>query len=112
MFGAYLPDGTLAGVAGLLIPTGAKLKHKAFLWGMYVRPAARGTALAAGLLAHVVGQARGVVGEVRLEVSPDNETAIRLYKAAGFRIYAREPEALKVRGEYVDSLFMRLKFRR
>ncbi|SAL17829.1 GNAT family N-acetyltransferase [Caballeronia humi] len=106
VFGGWLADGTLGGVAGLLVPIGAKLKHKGVLWGMYVRPAARGTGLAAALVEKVLDHARGVVEEVQLVVAPDNEAAIRLYRAAGFEQFAREPRALKIDGVYHDSLLM------
>lgn len=108
VFGAYLNDGTLAGVAGLVVPSGAKMKHKGVLWGMYVRPAARGTGLASALLGHVIDHARAVVEDIRLEVSPHNSAAIALYEAAGFVVYARESRALKIGEDYHDSLFMTL----
>jgi ribosomal protein S18 acetylase RimI-like enzyme len=110
VFGAFVEEEVLAGVAGLQIPSGVKMKHKAFLWGMYVRPIARGTGIAGALLDHVIGHARGVVEEVKLEVSPDNAAAIRLYESAGFTVYAREPRALKIGDVYHDSLFMHLQF--
>ncbi|MDR5754177.1 MULTISPECIES: GNAT family N-acetyltransferase [unclassified Caballeronia] len=110
VFGGSLPDGTLAGIAGLLVPAHAKLRHKGMLWGMYVRPAARGTGLAAAIVARVLEHARDVVEEVQLVVAPDNEAAIRLYRAAGFEPFAREPRALKIDGVYHDSLLMTLPF--
>lgn len=110
VFGGYVSDGTLAGVAGLLVPPGAKLRHKGMLWGMYVRESARGTGLAQALLDCVLAHARGVVGEIKLEVAPDNFAAIKLYAAAGFVEYAREPRALKIGGTYHDSVFMTLRF--
>ncbi|WP_200818901.1 GNAT family N-acetyltransferase [Caballeronia telluris] len=47
---------------------------------------------------------------VRIHVAPDNEAAIRLYRAAGFEPFAREPRALKIDGVYHDSLLMTLPF--
>ncbi|BAN27372.1 GNAT family N-acetyltransferase [Caballeronia insecticola] len=110
VFGGFSNDGTLAGVAGLQVPPGAKMKHKGILWGMYVRPSARGTGLAAALLDCVLEHARGVVDEVKLEVAPDNTAAMRLYGAAGFVEFAREPRALKIDGTYHDSVSMTLPF--
>ena len=43
IFGAFL-DGTLAGIAGYVARESSKQAHKAVLWGMYVRPAARNLA--------------------------------------------------------------------
>ncbi|WP_250516710.1 GNAT family N-acetyltransferase [Caballeronia sp. INDeC2] len=112
IFGGHSGDGALAGVAGLLVPSGAKMKHKGILWGMYVRESARGTRLAAALVERVLAHARGVVDEIKLEVAPDNVAAIGLYRAAGFVEYAREPRALKIDGVYHDSVQMTLRFER
>jgi ribosomal protein S18 acetylase RimI-like enzyme len=115
VFGAFLDEigsapQVLSGVAGLIVPAGAKMKHKGVLWGMYVRPVARSTGAAAALLDHVIAHARTAVEELKLEVSPDNTAAIRLYESAGFTVYAREPAALKIGNVHHDSLFMRLSF--
>ena len=112
VFGAFSVDARLDGVAGLMIPSPAKMRHKGVLWGMYVRSGARGAGLAAALLGHVIEHARGVVEEVKLEVSPDNRAAVRLYEAAGFGVYAREPRALKIGDAYHDTLFMSLRLTR
>ncbi|SAK48012.1 N-acetyltransferase GCN5 [Caballeronia temeraria] len=112
VFGGFSRDGMLAGVAGLLVPPGAKLRHKGILWGMYVRENARGTGLAAALVESVLAHARGIVDEIKLEVAPDNLAAIQLYRAAGFVEYAREPRALKIDGVYHDSVLMTLCFAR
>lgn len=112
VFGGFSGDGVLMGVAGLLVPTGAKMKHKGVLWGMYVRANARGTGLAAALLDCVITHARNVVDEIKLEVAPDNLAALGLYRAAGFVEYAREPRALRIDGIDHDSLFMMLQFER
>ncbi|WP_043302694.1 GNAT family N-acetyltransferase, partial [Burkholderia humptydooensis] len=40
VFGAYV-DGAIAGMAGFKRLDGAKERHKGFLWGVYVAPAAR-----------------------------------------------------------------------
>lgn len=103
-------DMALAGVAGLLVPDAAKLRHKGTLWGMYVRPRARRCGVGAALLARVLGHARGVVEEVRLTVVTTNAAAIRLYEAAGFVRYGVERRALKVAGRYHDEALMALWF--
>ncbi len=101
---------SLDGTAGLIVPHGAKVRHKGTLYGMYVRPVARGTGLAAAVVQAVLDHARSVVEEIHLTVSPDNEAALRLYRKAGFVEYAREPRALKVDGKYHDSVLMTLPF--
>lgn len=59
----------LAGVAGLMVPTSAKLRHIGTLWGMFVRPAARGQGLGAALVQTVIDEAATRVEELRLTVS-------------------------------------------
>src|SRR5450756_150960 len=54
VLGGWIDDSPLLGVAGLHVNVAAKLRHKGILWGMYVRPAARGTGLAASLVQRVI----------------------------------------------------------
>src|SRR5262245_31507398 len=82
MFGAFR-DGDLLGVAGFRVQPGAKQAHKGMLWGMYVRPIARGTGVAKRLVAAVVGHARQHVELLQLFVVSDNEAAQRLYRHFG-----------------------------
>jgi ribosomal protein S18 acetylase RimI-like enzyme len=111
VFGGFLRDeNELAGIAGLIVPQGAKQRHKGMLAGMYVRPAARGTGLALALVQAVLSHARTVVEEVQLTVAPHNETAQRLYRSVGFVEYAREPRSLKIDGKYQESVLMTLPF--
>jgi RimJ/RimL family protein N-acetyltransferase len=111
VFGGFPSDeNDLAGVAGLMVPQGAKLRHKGVLVGMYVRPSARGTGMAAAIVQAVISHARTIVEEIQLTVAPHNEAAQKLYRAAGFVEYAREPRSLKIDGKYHDSLLMTLPF--
>jgi ribosomal protein S18 acetylase RimI-like enzyme len=108
VFGASREGTALLGTAGLLVPDGAKSRHKGVLWGMFVRPEARGTGVAAALVARVIEQATDLVEAVRLTVVSSNMTAIRLYTRAGFNQYGLERRALKVEDQYYDELFMEL----
>lgn len=100
VFAGCADDGHLLGVAALGIQKGLKQRHKAFLWGMYVRAEARGTGLAAALVARLLHEARGKVEETRFSVVTSNEAAIRLYRRHGFQDYGLEPRALKVADRY------------
>jgi RimJ/RimL family protein N-acetyltransferase len=108
VFGGRRDDGALMGVAGLHVPDGAKTRHKGVLWGMFVRPEARGTGLAAALLARVIEHAAGMVEEVQLTVVASNAAAVRLYARTGFREYGLERRALKLDGRYYDEVLMAL----
>jgi len=94
VFGGWVNSSRLVGVAGFQVQSGLKLQHKGVLWGMYVRPEARATGLAAALVQQVVEHARTVVEDVCLRVLASNAAARRLYNAAGFEEYGLEPRAL------------------
>jgi RimJ/RimL family protein N-acetyltransferase len=108
LLGGWIDGSPLVGVAGFRVQDAAKLRHKGVLWGMYVRPDARGTGLAAALVQRVVEQARALVEEISLKVVASNAAAYRLYSTAGFKQYGLEQRALKVGGEYYDEAFMAL----
>lgn len=94
------------GVAALEIQQALKLRHKGFLWGMYVRPEARGSGLAEALVKRLLSEARGVVEEVHLSVVTTNDAAVRLYTRLGFREYGLEHRAMKIGDRYYDEVLM------
>jgi RimJ/RimL family protein N-acetyltransferase len=108
IFGGWVDSSPLAGVASLRVQDAAKLVHKGVLCGMYVRPDARGTGLAAALVRRIVEHARTVVEEICLTVVSSNTAACRLYSTVGFKQYGLERRALKVGSEYYDEVLMAL----
>lgn len=100
---------TFMRIVGLLAPQTAKQRHKGVIWGMFVRPQARGTGLAAALLSHVLDEARDLVEEVRLTVVTSNLPAARLYAGFGFEQYGVEKRALQIDSRYYDESLMALK---
>lgn len=108
VFGGWDARAELAGVAGLLVPTAPKLRHKGRVWGMYVRPEARRQGLAAALLRRLLAHAQDVVEEVGLTVVASNGAAVRLYEALGFVACALDPRAMKVAGRLLDEVLMTL----
>jgi RimJ/RimL family protein N-acetyltransferase len=111
VFGGFLGGPFLSGVAGLRVQDRAKQRHKAVLWGMFVRPGARGSGLAQALVGAVVEHGKGVVDEILLTVVTSNHAAVRLYTAAGFTAYGTERRALKIGERYYDEMLMALRFR-
>ncbi len=107
VFGAFLDDDAgLVGVAGFRVEKNAKGRHKSTLWGMYVRPAARGRGVATELLREVIEHARNTSGVeiVQLAVTVGNEAARTLYDRAGFVPYGIERRALRLApGDYRDE---------
>jgi ribosomal protein S18 acetylase RimI-like enzyme len=102
----FADDLQLLGTAGLGLQQALKLKHKGVLWGMYVRPEARGTGLAAALVERVMGEAQGIVKEIQLRVVTSNQAAVRLYTRFGLKEYGLERRALKIGARYYDELLM------
>jgi len=109
-FGAFESD-TLVGVVALGRESLNKLAHKAFIWGMYVTPKARGRGLGRSLLLEALSLARSVpeVRQVNLCVNAGAAEAIRLYEAVGFKTFGREPGAMLINGELHDEVHMYLR---
>ena len=102
----------LYGAAGLHIPQALKMRHKGVVWGMYVRPQARGSGIGASLLGRLIDLAVLQVEALTLTVGAANTAAIALYNRAGFEPYGLEKRALKIGGEYYDEILMGLALRR
>jgi ribosomal protein S18 acetylase RimI-like enzyme len=105
MFGAFIDD-TLIGVAGFHRYDGVKTAHKAELWGMYVRAAARKLGVGKRLVEAVVAHAAERVEQLQLTVISENASAVRLYESLGFVEYGRLPRGLKQNGWYSDEILM------
>jgi RimJ/RimL family protein N-acetyltransferase len=105
IFGAFR-DPDLLGVAGFAVREGEKEAHKGLLWGMYVRPEARGTGVAGRLVEAVIDFARPRVELIQLSVVMGNERARRLYARLGFVEYGIEKNSLKHAGRYYDEILM------
>jgi len=105
VFGAF-KRGQLVGVAGLRRSPLLRQNHKAYLWGMYVRPAARGSGAGASLLEDAIEQARGDVSLIQLNVATSNDGARRLYERYGFEQYGIEVDACRIDGRSIDDILM------
>ena len=102
VFGAFV-DGELCGIAGFARVTQAKKRHKGELWGVYVRPGARGEGLGSALVGAVIEHARAQVAQLCATVAVTNRPARRLYRKLGFEPYGLEPRGLKVGERYLDQ---------
>jgi RimJ/RimL family protein N-acetyltransferase len=107
VFGAFRGPEIL-GIAGFAVRQGEKEAHKGLLWGMYVRPDARGAGIARRLVEAVIDFARGRVELIQLSVVSGNEQARRLYAQLGFVEYGIERKSLKQGGRYYDEILMAL----
>jgi len=99
VYGAYL-RGELVGIAGARREPLRKIKHRALIWGVYVKASHRGQRIARGLLRVLMDnlQATREVSRVYLSVHSQNIAA-----GCGY-----QRNSLLVDGEYVDEELMEL----
>lgn len=94
------------GMAGWLLPRAANARHRATLFGVYLRAGHRRRGLARRLLEATIADASARVEDIELRVQTDNAAAIGLYRRLGFRIVATVPRTLKHAGRYHDEHVM------
>ena len=113
VLGAFGEDGRLIGVAGFYRAAPLKLRHKGFVWGMYVAPESRGMGVGRALLSSIIERGKSLPGleQICLDVVMVNGAARGLYLSQGFQVYALEREAMKQGGEYYDVEHMVLRLR-
>jgi RimJ/RimL family protein N-acetyltransferase len=106
-FGAFL-GGRLVGTSAVVRMARRKERHKAYLVGMYVAPAARRTGIGRALVAAVLERARAMPGlrQVLLGVEAGNAAARALYEGFGFEAFGYERDALIVDGVAYDEVHM------
>jgi ribosomal protein S18 acetylase RimI-like enzyme len=108
--GAWMP--ALVGCVRFMREEGRKDQHKAFIYGMYVAPEARGQGVGRALLRETLARAAALPGleQIHLDVVTTNQAAVALYRAFGFRTYGIEPHSLKLDdGRYLDAELMWLR---
>lgn len=105
--GAFIQD-ELAGIMGLVRNEGEKERHKAWVYGVYVTPKARGKGIAKALLLELLSRARKLEGleQISLAVGAGQLAARQLYRSQGFEVWGYEKHALKVGQQYVDEEHM------
>jgi len=107
VLGAF--DGSnLAGVVGLSFKQQEKVRHKATLFGMYVRPQWRSQSIGRQLVQSALTrvQERPSIKVVQLTVTESNAPAVSLYESCGFLRFGSEPLAVAVGSKYVTKLHM------
>lgn len=101
----------LVGIAGLARCEGAKLAHKALIYGMYLRAAHRRKGGAGLMMRLLLDEARKSVETVLLTVEAHNDPARLFYERCGFESYGVEKRAAKLAdGVYLDEMMMALSF--
>lgn len=103
----------LVGCVGLSGRYRAKERHNATVVGMMVHPRVRGQGLGQRLLAALLERARAIptLAQLDLSVTQGNDSAQRLYEAAGFTVFGVHPAAIQVDGRYFAKVLMHLPLR-
>jgi hypothetical protein len=101
-------QGDLVALTGVQREGMAKLAHKAFIWGVYVAPEARGCGVGSKIVSHALNYAAETWGvrQVNLGVNTKNFAAVALYGKLGFVQYGLERGFLLVGGELHDEFQM------
>jgi len=111
IFGAF-ENNELIGLAALGRENLKNFAHKAFIWGMYVKPEHRSKGIARSLLNETLSLASSIpeILQVNLSVNASNTVAVRLYESSGFKVFGREPCALFINNELHDEIHMQFRF--
>lgn len=100
-------SGELIGMMVVVRASGAKLRHAANIYSVYVRPAWRGRGVADRLLEACVGWAQAEGAQLlKLAVAAQNLAALGFYQRNRFRVYGVEPQAILFAGQLHDELLL------
>ncbi|NRB46644.1 MAG: GNAT family N-acetyltransferase [Saprospiraceae bacterium] len=104
----YFQGEKLKGIIGFIQPERDKVRHRAFIWGVFVYPEYRGQGIGRALMESTLERAKGIEGLVKvvLSVTYSAEAAKRLYESFGFKTYGLERDAMRWNGKALDELFM------
>ena len=106
-FGAFV-GADLVGIVGVAREGARKMRHKAFIRGMYVAPSHRAKGVARQLLERGLVFAASMDGlrQVTLSLTAGNAAALALYESVGFKVFGHEPDALFVDGVFYGDIHM------
>jgi GNAT superfamily N-acetyltransferase len=100
------------GMVGCYQEVPLKRRHKAWIWGVFVTPAARGCGIAKSLMRAAIQRAKSIPGleMLLLTVGVGQAVPRKLYESLGFRSFGVEPRGLKIGNESHDEENMVLEF--
>jgi ribosomal protein S18 acetylase RimI-like enzyme len=113
ILGAFDGHGALTGVVGMSVDERQKVRHRGWVFGMFVPAEHARKGIGKALLADLIERARQreELELLHLTVTATNQGAIRLYESAGFVAGGIELAAIKVLGKRYDKLHMALVLR-
>jgi len=110
-FGAF-EGGNLVGTVTLICETRKKIRHRATIVAMYVKPDQRKSGVGKSLMNVAINKAKELekIEQIYLAVTVGNDPAKRLYTSLGFVTYGVDRNGLKIDGTYFDEELMVLMF--
>lgn len=101
-------ESRLVGTLGFYQEPRSKRRHLGTIVGMFVDEAYRGNDIAQTLLKMVINRAKQLADlqHLLIEVSTQALPALHIYEQAGFSPWGREPGAIKVGQELIDTYHM------
>lgn len=109
ILGAFVDD-EIAGMLGFQRFAGPKIRHKGFIWGVFLAPEARGQGLGREMLEFALRMAKGMTDLeiVQISVMAQNIAARTLYESSGFTTYGIEKSAVMEGERRLDEHHMQL----
>ena len=104
----YFDGAELVGSLGFIRYQNEKVRHKGFIWGVFVYDQYRGKKIGKMLMQNCIDRASKLPGleKIMLSVSHVSSAALALYTNIGFEIYGRETNAMIWEGAYIDEISM------
>lgn len=104
----YFQGERLVGMMGFILSERAKIRHRAFIWGVFVYADCRGMGIGKALMQELLARAAQLEGldKIVLSVNHSSIAAKRLYESLGFKQYAVEKDAMRWNGVSLDEIFM------
>ncbi|WP_157800375.1 GNAT family N-acetyltransferase [Sporolactobacillus pectinivorans] len=99
---------SLIGIVTLVKEILPKMRHRATLEAVYVKPEYRGRRISRQMIEKLteIAKDEGIVKKFYLYVMVSNEHAISAYEKMGFSIYGEDKEAMWEGDHYVDEYLM------
>lgn len=113
VFGAFYQN-ELVGVSAVSRRLSKKYSHKAFLWGVYVKPGFRGAGVADLLMNNVISWASKILDlmAINLQVTFSNIRGMKFYNRFGFVNFGSEQNSLYAAGKFHGVHYMELCIKR
>ena len=112
ILGCY-QDRKLIGIVAFHQESRIKVKHKAYIRSMYIKPECREKGIGKLLLNELIERAKAIneIEILLLDVVTNNLIAKQLYLSFGFQIYGIEKMAYKLNHQYFDMEYMSLRIK-